>query len=209
MIAALLFAASFVRPLERVSSVDPLVGVSSQDCYAMSLLYETPLEIDPKARPYRLVPGACELPEVSENGRRYLFRMRKGELMASDLVRSMRRLMDVKNASPNAWMLKDVESVEETGDGAVEVKLKARCHFFPWLMAMPQMAVLREDGSGTGAFTLASWRKNHEMVFRRRGTAFPMTAVISTSTPGRTRSFWNTTTARRPLPANTTSASIS
>ncbi len=169
MITGILLAASFIRPMERIASVDPLVAVSSSECYALRLVYETPLEIDPKARPYRLVPGACEMPEVSADGTRYVFRMRKGELKAGDAVRSMRRLMDVKNASPNAWMVKDVESVEEAGEGAFEVKLRGRCHFFPWLMAMPQMAILKEDGSGTGTFRLESWRKNHEMVFRRRG----------------------------------------
>ena len=63
--AALLLAATFTRPLERVNSMDPILAQSVYDSRAVLLVYEAPLAIDYAARPYALVPGLCELPQVS------------------------------------------------------------------------------------------------------------------------------------------------
>ena len=77
--AALLLAATFTRPLERVSTMDPAMATSMYDSHAVQLVYEPPLEIDYAARPYKLVPGFCELPEVSADGLTYTFRVRERE----------------------------------------------------------------------------------------------------------------------------------
>jgi ABC-type transport system substrate-binding protein len=73
------------------------------------------LTYDYLARPARLVPLTAEsMPEVSENGKTYLFHVRKGivfhpdpafkgkrrELSAEDYAYSIKRLMDPKNRSP-------------------------------------------------------------------------------------------------------------
>jgi len=50
----------------------------------------------------------------------------------------------------------------------VEIRLKRRCHYFPWLMAMSACGVQGPTGEGSGPYVLSQWRKNHEMVFRRR-----------------------------------------
>ena len=75
-LAAVLLAATFTRTLERVATMDPAMATSIYDSHAVQLVYETPLEIDYEARPYKLVPGFCELPTVSEDGLRYRFKMR-------------------------------------------------------------------------------------------------------------------------------------
>jgi ABC-type oligopeptide transport system substrate-binding subunit len=77
MFAVALLAAVFTRPLERVSTCDPAFAQAVYDSRVVQLMYETPLEIDYYARPYKLVPGACELPEVSSDGLTYTFRLRK------------------------------------------------------------------------------------------------------------------------------------
>jgi peptide/nickel transport system substrate-binding protein len=167
MIAAALFlAAAFTRPMERVATLDPVFAQSVYDSRVVQLLYETPLNIDYYARPYTLSPGYCELPEVSEDGLVYTFRTRGGS--AADMVSSLARLRDPEIVTPNGWLMKSVDTITAKDDRTVEIRLKNRCHFFPWLMAMSPASVRRPDGSGTGPFELASWRKNHEMVFRRR-----------------------------------------
>ena len=178
-VAALLLSATFTRTLERVSSMDPAMATSVYDSHAVQLVYETPLEIDYKARPYRLIPGFCELPEVSPDGRTYTFRVRtrdrgsgirdRGSLGADDLVRSLERLRDSGVVSPNGWIMKDVDVVKALGPRAVAIRLKRRCHFFPWLMAMSATGVVGPNGEGSGPYVLSHWRKNHEMVFERRG----------------------------------------
>lgn len=168
MLAAVVFAAAFTRPLERVSTMDPALAQSIFDARAVRLAYETVLDVDPVARPYRLAPGACELPEVSADGLTYVFRLRSRALAADDVVRSLERLRDPALLSPNAWILKRVGTITARDARTVEIALTARCHFFPWLMAMPSTAVRTADGRGTGPYRLVSWRKNHEMVFARR-----------------------------------------
>ena len=185
MLTALLLAATFTRMLERVSTMDPAMATSVYDAHAVQLVYETPLEIDYKARPYRLVPGFCELPEVSSDGLTYVFKVksksevgqRKSNLHcttttdiydSANVVRSLERLRDPKVVSPNGWIMKDVDVIKALGPRAVAIRLKRRCHFFPWLMALSACGVVGPNGEGSGPYELTHWRKNHEMVFKRK-----------------------------------------
>jgi hypothetical protein len=45
--------------MERVATLDPVFAQSVYDSRVVQLLYETPLNIDYYARPYRLSPGYC------------------------------------------------------------------------------------------------------------------------------------------------------
>ncbi len=166
--ALFLLAATYTRSMERVASIDPIRAQSVYDSCVVQLLYSTPLEVDYAARPYRLIPGVCELPEVSADGLTYLFKMATSSLTAEDVVRSLERLRDPANAAPGGWILKGVKSIRVCDEKTVEIVLKERSHVFPWMMAMSSAAVRRADGSGTGEYVLESWRKNYEMVFRRR-----------------------------------------
>ena len=187
MLASVLVAATFTRTLERVASMDPAMARSVYDSHAVQLVYEPPLEVDYEARPYKLIPGFCELPEVSEDGLTYVFKVRsraKGQgeqrnpdihcssspsnFDSSDMVRSLERLRDPKVVSPNGWIMKDVDTVKALDAKTVEIRLKRKCHFFPWLMAMSACGVVGPNGEGTGPYKLTYWRKNHEMVFEGR-----------------------------------------
>ena len=195
-LAVVLVASVFARQMERVASTDPVQCQSVCDSKVIQLIYETPLNIDYYARPYKLVPGACELPEVSADGLTYIFRLREkcgsrsvelgvkdvkdfedsttphSTLLAPssyDIVRSLERLRDPKIVSPNGWYLKSVDTIKALDDKTIEIKMKRRQHVFPWIMAMSGCGIVKEDGSGTGPFELIKWWKNHEMVFRRRG----------------------------------------
>ncbi len=172
-LAALLLAATFSRPLERVSTTDPADARSGYDARVVQLIYETPLAIDYAARPYRLVPGYCELPATSADGKTYLFPVRAAPRRAEDMVRSLRRLADP--TCPNGWLVSDVETVTAKGARTVEVRLRRRVRHFPWLMATAGAAVVGPQGEGTGPYRLVRWRKNHEMVFERNPLfeAFP------------------------------------
>ena len=164
-LAAVLVAATFTRSLERVSTLEPSMARTLYDSHAVQLVYETPLAVDYKARPYRIVPGACELPSVSKDGCVYRFRMREGR-KAGDFVRALDALSDP--ACPNGWIMKDVASYAAASEREVEVRLRRRVAYFPWLMVMASTALRGADGEGTGPYRLTSWRKNHMMVFTRR-----------------------------------------
>ena len=174
-VAALVVAAVFTRTMERVSTMDPVQTRSVYDTHAVGLVYERPLEVDYTARPYRLAPGFCELPEVSPDGLTYFFRRQAAQagsangLTVQDMARSLERLRDPESASPNGWMMKDVDTVRAVGNEGVEIRLRRRCHYFPWLMAMSATAVRGPNGEGSGPYELVQWRRNHDMVFARRG----------------------------------------
>ncbi|MEO9162397.1 MAG: ABC transporter substrate-binding protein [Casimicrobiaceae bacterium] len=94
-----------------------------QDLYSATIeqmLFETLLTYDYLARPSKLVPLTAEaMPEVTDNGKTYTVRIRKGiyfiddpafkgrkrELTAADYVYSLKRLIDPKIHSPWAWLV--------------------------------------------------------------------------------------------------------
>ena len=159
-----LVPATFTRPLERVTTIDPAQAQAVYDARAVGLLYNQVLNIDYYARPYKLVPGVCKLPTVSEDGLTYTFEMNDATITPEEVKYSLSRLMDP--SCPNYWLVKNIDSII-LHSSFFTIHLKHPQRVFPWLMAMPQASVMHLDGSPTGAFTLTSWWKNHEMVFGR------------------------------------------
>ena len=68
----------FRRALSMVTSMDPLRAGDTAASAAVSMEYEPILDIDYYARPYRLKPSVCELPEVSADGLVYSFKVIEG-----------------------------------------------------------------------------------------------------------------------------------
>ncbi len=96
---------------------------ASHDLYSGTveeMIFETLFTYDYLGRPAKVVPLTAEaLPQVTDEGRTYTIRLRKGihftpdpafkgakrELVAADYVYSLMRLMDPKIRSPWTWML--------------------------------------------------------------------------------------------------------
>lgn len=118
-----LSAAEFRRTIDRIPSLDPALSSSVAASRCVSLIYETLLEYDYHARPYRLKPSlAASMPEI--DGNKYTFTLRSDArfrpdpcfgaaakegraVEASDMVYSLKRLADAKVASPGYWIVKD------------------------------------------------------------------------------------------------------
>lgn len=161
---------TFTRALERIDSIDPIRSSSAYNARAVQLIYETPLEIDYAARPYVLTRGLCELPEVSSDGLVYtLTLVPDAPVTAEDIVRELERLRDVdkQHGSLGRWTMKKVKTIEAVDANTVRIELSERQHVFPWVLAMSYAGIRKADGSGTGPYRLASWTRNHEMVFKR------------------------------------------
>jgi oligopeptide transport system substrate-binding protein len=102
------------------SGFDP---AAVQDLYSgtiVQVIFETLLTYDYLARPAKIVPLTADaLPLVTDNGKTYVFKLRKGifftpdpafggrrrELVADDYVYSLKRLVDPKIRSPWAWLI--------------------------------------------------------------------------------------------------------
>ena len=125
-------------PASKVLRVAYLIAETNFDPAAVSDLYsakvieeilEAPLTYDFLARPAKLKPATLEaMPEVSDGGRTYTLRLRKGiyfaddpafngkrrELTAADYELAFKRLIDPKLSSPNLWLIENrVAGVEE------------------------------------------------------------------------------------------------
>ena len=59
----------FRRPFGRVASMDPIRAADVLAAEAVAMVYEPLLQVDYKARPYRLKECVCELPSVSKDGK--------------------------------------------------------------------------------------------------------------------------------------------
>jgi len=111
--------------------------VRVSDAYSNTVneaIFERLLGYDFLARPAKLVPEVAEsMPEVTDNGRTYTFRIRKGvyftpdpafggkprELTADDFVYTFKRFVDPKNRSPWAFMLEGrIEGLDELIEAA-------------------------------------------------------------------------------------------
>ena len=190
---------TFRRTIERVASMDPLRAASVCDAAAMTLVYEPPLDVDYYARPYKLRPGLCSMPVISEDRLVYTFTIREGarfhpdpcfganaavgrEVTSADMVYSLERLGSKANASSGMWLMADVAKVEAVDGRTVKITLKKPLHVFPWLMAMPYAGVHPHEAVemygtkfgghpvGSGPYRLAEWWRNHRMTFERVST---------------------------------------
>src|SRR5690348_11604307 len=109
---------------------------ATSDLYSNSIIeeiLEPPLTYDWLARPAKLKPLTAEaLPEVTDGGRTYTVKIRKGiyfaddpafngrrrELTAKDYEFAFKRLIDPKLRSPNLWLIEGVEGVKAAEEKA-------------------------------------------------------------------------------------------
>ena len=130
--------AVFRRVIERVTSLDPVEAASVYAARCVALTYETLLEYDYEARPYRLKPClATALPAVSDDGLTYTFTIdtnacftadacfgeaRTRPVSAEDFVYALKRLADAKVPSSGYWLLDGrvagIEAFHEASKGA-------------------------------------------------------------------------------------------
>ncbi|MBQ4106574.1 MAG: hypothetical protein IJC73_03235 [Lentisphaeria bacterium] len=105
----------------RVRTLDPALADDLASRNMTAAFYDTLLEYEYPAKPYRLVPSMlAEMPVCDADGLRYRFRLRddlwfpadpcfggkKRRVTAADVVYSWKRLADARLHSPAYWMLR-------------------------------------------------------------------------------------------------------
>ena len=111
------------------TNFDPAFVSDQYSHNVVAEIFEPPLTYDFLARPMKLKPQTAEaMPEITDGGRTYTIRLKKGvyfaddpafgaakrELTAADYEFAMKRLMDPKIASPNLWLIEGrVAGVDE------------------------------------------------------------------------------------------------
>ena len=105
----------------KVKGFDPVVAGDTYSSNEIARVYEGLLEYHYLKRPYELQPNLAEaMPEVSEDGLTYTFKIKKGvlfhdnkcfpqgkgrELKANDFVYAIKRMADLENISEGWWLL--------------------------------------------------------------------------------------------------------
>ncbi len=111
------------------TNFDPAFVSDQYSHNVVAEIFEPPLTYDFLARPMKLKPQTAEaMPEITDAGRTYTIRLKKGiyfaddpafggakrELTAADYEFAMKRLMDPKISSPNLWLIEGrVAGVDE------------------------------------------------------------------------------------------------
>ncbi len=114
---------------------DPARSMDLYSAHVIQSIFETLYTYDYLARPAKLIPlTAAALPEISDGGKTYTIRLKKGiyfmddpvfkgkrrELTMADYVYSYKRLMDPQLHSPHTWLF------EGKVEGLDEMALKAK-----------------------------------------------------------------------------------
>jgi ABC-type transport system substrate-binding protein len=111
------------------TNFDPAFVADLYSHAVVNEIFEPPLTYDFLARPMKLKPETAEaMPEITDSGKTYTIRFKKGiyfaddpafngrkrEMTAADYEFAMKRLMDPKISSPNLWLIEGrVAGVEE------------------------------------------------------------------------------------------------
>ncbi len=111
---------SYFGSTSRIRGFDPITAGDTASAAAIYKLYEGLLEYKYLARPYEVRPLLADgLPEISEDGLTYTFRIKRGvrfhddpcfpggkgrELVAEDFVYGWKRVADVNNRSTGYWI---------------------------------------------------------------------------------------------------------
>lgn len=173
---------SLVRP----TSLDPASAYTLADWELLHAVAEGPLVR--QAGDGELMPGiAADLPEVTDDGRTYTFRLADdatfadgSQITASLYAQQLRRVMDLGGQASDL-VTSFVQSIEAPDDDTVVVRLRTEVAFFPTLLAGAPYVALPPDtfpeaelvafpetpvlGSGTWSLTSQS---PEELVLDRR-----------------------------------------
>ena len=171
-------------------SLDPALSTDVPTGRAVSYIFDGLTVFTPDAQ---VVPGLAERWEVSPDGARYTFHLRRGvtfsdgtPLKAAHVVASWQRALDPATKGGRAEPLQPILGAREFADGkartvtglsapndsTVMVQLAEPLGIFPKLLAMPVAAVVPpnmnpERPVGTGPWKLVEWKHDDYLLFAR------------------------------------------
>jgi len=191
-----------LRLKDDLSTLDPAFIVDVPGGAVAAKIFNNLVRFDPEGK---IVPDLAERWEISADGTLYRFFLRPGvrfhsgrEMEASDVIYSLRRLLDPAVNSPRFWLLEGVagagefragespgpEGIRSPRAGLVEIELDRPSPLFLYYLALPGCAIVpreavegQEGGFasrpvGTGPFSLREWRRQNRLVLVRNPDYF-------------------------------------
>jgi peptide/nickel transport system substrate-binding protein len=163
--------------------IDPHKRITSNAEVMDDQMYDTLIEYETASDQFK--PSLAESWQVSQDGRTYTFRLRRGvrfhngrELVSTDVKYSFERIIDPRTASPRRLTFSPIERIEVPDPRTVVFVLKGAYAPFMANLAhitsaiVPREAVeqhgdLTRTAVGTGAFRLKEWEKDNFMRLER------------------------------------------
>ncbi len=163
-------------------TLDPQATTGTLTFQTVRSIYDTLVEPTVDGR---IVPALAREYEVSEDGTRWLFRLREGvtfhhgtELTAEDVVATFDRIRDPDYGSPHAQVYEVIESVEAIDPRTVALSLEGPHAPLLATLASGWSAILPKDlieeghdfaaqPVGTGPFSLVEWRRDSALVLKK------------------------------------------
>jgi peptide/nickel transport system substrate-binding protein len=169
---------------KELALMNPLVSTSSTEARIRELMFEPLLAMDLKGA---IQPRLAESWEIAENGKLYIFKLRKGvkfhdgkELTANDIKFAMDYTLNPKNGAYGFDDLSAVERVEVADKHTLKIHLKHHNPIFLTLLtdigsfsAIPKESLpegVRKPSTfppGTGPFKFVEWVPGQRVVFER------------------------------------------
>jgi len=173
------------------TALDPAVASDVASLSLLENLFDPLLRYDYLARPVKLIPNtAAAMPEVSDGGKTYIFRLRddvyftpdaafkaaKRQVTADDYVYSFKRLYDPVLKSPWLYLFDGVADMQAVDKLTLRIRLKAPDPNFLFYLAMPATSVVAREvvaaygaqvGNhpvGSGPFRIGTWRHSDQIV---------------------------------------------
>lgn len=174
-----------------ISTLDPAFAREQSSIWACNQLYNGLVQMDEELH---VQPCIAQSWEVSDSGRTYTFALRNdvffhnheafenGEgrrVVSEDVAYSFHRLTDRETASPGAWVLQNVSSIETPHSDTLVIHLNDAFGPFLGLLTMKYCSVVPHEvvsalGSrfgrepiGTGPFRFQWWSTDEKLVFRK------------------------------------------
>lgn len=174
-----------------IRGLDPAFAREQSDIWAMNQLFNGLVELDAALH---VKPALAKSWTIDSSGTLYSFILRSDvyfhkddcfgadstrTVIASDVVYSLNRITDAATASPGAWVLSEVKTIEAVGDSIVNIQLKRAFPSFLGMLSMKYCSIVAPEAVakygtefsrhpiGTGPFYLKRWMENEKLVLRR------------------------------------------
>jgi peptide/nickel transport system substrate-binding protein len=200
-----------------IATLDPAFAKNQSIMWAVHQLYNTLVEVDSQLN---IRPSLAKSWEVDSSAKEYTFHLRSDvffhdsevfpgrrgrKMIASDVVFSLKRIMDSTTASSGAWIFSEKlksENVKALNDSTIQIKLERPFPAFLGLLSMQYCSVVapeavqffgknfRRNPVGTGPFQLAFWEEGQALVLHKNkhywekdkeGVSLPYLAGIQVS----------------------------
>ena len=169
-----------------VSSLDPIYARNQAMIWINTQLFDQLVRLDSNLN---VKPSLAHTWEVLDESTRYRFHLRTDvgfhgdslQLTAADVVFSLNRLINPKNASPGKWIMDPVKKLQYINDSCVDIILHQPFPAFLSMLSMAYCSVIPKniDASkigkkpvGTGPFQLTAWHESNKLVLRRNPNYF-------------------------------------